>query len=89
MKVGDELRIRQGWDEKTVIVDELSEHRGGAPQAALLYTETVDSQQKREDHALQRKLAGGQVASHNRPNKRQRRQIHRFREGSPRDGGRE
>ncbi len=43
IRLGDELRIRQGWDEKTVLVTSLSEHRGGAQEAILLYTETEQS----------------------------------------------
>ncbi|WP_439102266.1 RNA-binding S4 domain-containing protein, partial [Congregibacter sp.] len=31
--VGDQLRIRQGWDERDVIVLGLSDQRRGAPEA--------------------------------------------------------
>ena len=31
--VGDILQIRQGWDEKVVLVKQLSEQRRSAPQA--------------------------------------------------------
>ncbi|MDR2213235.1 MAG: RNA-binding protein, partial [Pseudomonadales bacterium] len=41
--VGMTLQIRQGWDERTVLVRGVSEQRGGAPQAALLYEETAAS----------------------------------------------
>ena len=34
--------MRQGFDEKTVIVTGLSEERRGAPEAALLYRETEE-----------------------------------------------
>ncbi len=80
IKAGDELRIRQGYDEKVVVVAALSEQRRGAPEAEKLYSETSDSIQKRETLALQRKSAGSHIGSAGRPNKRERRQIHRFKE---------
>ncbi|MAZ88960.1 MAG: RNA-binding protein [Cellvibrionaceae bacterium] len=77
--VGVELTIRQGWDEKTVAVIALSDQRRGAPEAALLYEETAASIAKREQEADQRKaLRGTGLVADRRPNKKQRRQIHRF-----------
>jgi ribosome-associated heat shock protein Hsp15 len=77
--VGVELTIRQGWDEKTVAVIALSDQRRGAPEAALLYSETEASIAKREAEADQRKaLRGTGLVADRRPNKKQRRQIHRF-----------
>ncbi len=77
--VGVELTIRQGWDEKTVAVTALSDQRRGAPEAALLYSETAASIAKRETEADQRKaLRGTGLVADRRPNKKQRRQIHRF-----------
>ncbi len=77
--VGVELTIRQGWDEKTVAVIALSDQRRGAPEAALLYEETTASITKREQEADQRKaLRGTGLVADRRPNKKQRRQIHRF-----------
>ncbi len=79
--VGDRLRIRQGWDEKEVVVEALSDQRRGAPEAQGLYTETEGSIQRRESEAAARKAAGGMVERPvRRPTKRERRQIHRFRE---------
>lgn len=48
IEIGTILEIRQGWDEKTVVVKGLSDKRGGAPQAALLYEETAESLEKRQ-----------------------------------------
>ena len=77
--VGVELTVRQGWDEKTVEVIALSDQRRGAPEAALLYQETPASITKRETEADQRKaLRGTGLVADRRPNKKQRRQIHRF-----------
>jgi ribosome-associated heat shock protein Hsp15 len=74
---GDILQIRQGWDEKVVLVKQLSDQRRGAPEAQLLYEETAASQAKREAQALARKTAGGMIdRPAHRPTKKQRRQIH-------------
>jgi ribosome-associated heat shock protein Hsp15 len=82
--VGDELTIRQGWDLKTVIVENLSDQRRGAPEAQKLFRETQDSVERREREAQARRAAGGmQDRPANRPSKKQRRQIHSFREGLP------
>lgn len=74
---GDILQIRQGWDEKVVLVKQLSEQRRGAPEAQLLYEETAASLAKREAQALARKAAGAMIdRPAHRPTKKQRRQIH-------------
>lgn len=77
VRIGMQLTIRQGFDEKTVVVKALSSMRGGAPQAQLLYDETEVSIAKRDFYSSQRKL-GNLARPENRPNKRDRRQIHRF-----------
>lgn len=81
VEVGFQLKIRQGFDEKVIMVTALSEQRRGAAEAALLYEETPASIEKRQAESSQRKALRGLdgVTSH-RPNKKQRRQIHRFRE---------
>ena len=77
--VGAQVKLRQGWDEKTVIVKRLSDQRRGAPEATLLYEETIDSIAQREKLAAERKAAGGSsLNTDGRPTKKQRRQIHRF-----------
>jgi ribosome-associated heat shock protein Hsp15 len=83
ISVGDQLQIRQGWDEKVVVVKALSGQRRGAPEAQLLYEETVDSLAKREADGAARKAAGGMIdRPAQRPSKKQRRQIQRFKESS-------
>jgi ribosome-associated heat shock protein Hsp15 len=83
ISVGDTLQIRQGWDEKVVLVTSLSDQRRGAPEALLLYEETADSSAKREAEAEARKAAGGMIdRPAHRPTKKQRRQIHRFKDFS-------
>jgi ribosome-associated heat shock protein Hsp15 len=79
VEIGALLLIRQGYDEIEVAVQALSDQRGGAPQARLLYAETEQSRVRREKEAAERKAANVPI-SPDRPDKRQRRQIHRFKE---------
>lgn len=79
-RVGDVYQVRQGFDTRTVVVRQLSDQRRGAPQAQLLYEETPESIEKRESAAAQRKAMGSAVISEHRPTKKQRRQIHNFRD---------
>ncbi len=75
------LTIRKGWDEFEVVVEVLSDQRRGAPEAQKLYRETEASIARRETSAAQRRAMGVQQIVHEgRPTKKQRRQIHRFRE---------
>lgn len=80
VEVGALLTLRQGWDEKEIEVLALSDQRRGAPQAQLLYRETGASIERRKLLAEQRRAQPGlHSAGRERPNKKQRRQIHRFR----------
>jgi len=79
-RVGDEYQIRQGFDERSVIVRELSAVRRGAAQAQLLYAETDDSLARREAAAALRKAGALGLQTDGRPSKKQRRQIHQFRD---------
>lgn len=78
-KVGDELLIRTGFDERMVVIQELSVVRRGAPQAQALYSETAESIVRREQAAALRKAGALGVQTDGRPTKKQRRQIHQFR----------
>ncbi|MBO6557646.1 MAG: RNA-binding protein [Pseudomonadales bacterium] len=77
---GDTLQITQGYDEKVVVVNALSDQRRSATIAQKLYEETLASQEKRALRAEQRKAAGSHIMSEGRPSKKDRRQIHRFRD---------
>lgn len=79
VEVDATLTVRQGYDEREITVLALSDQRRGAPEAQLLYRETEDSIRQRELRAAQRK-AYGPGADLIKPNKKQRRQIHRFKE---------
>jgi len=50
------ITVRQGWDERTLLVTGLSETRRGASEAALLYQETAESIARREQLGEQRRL---------------------------------
>ncbi|MGI9309793.1 MAG: ribosome-associated heat shock protein Hsp15 [Gammaproteobacteria bacterium] len=77
--VGETLTIRQGFDEKEVLVSALSDQRRGATEAALLYEETADSKTQREKLAAERKAgSGGFIPSDHKPDKKERRQIKKF-----------
>lgn len=78
---GAVVRIRNGWQEKCVVIEGISDKRRGAPEAQSLYRETEESQQKREDTAWQRKtLQAAQLPPARRPNKKQRREIQRIKQ---------
>lgn len=78
-KLGEELVIRTGFDERTVTVRALSSVRKGAPEAQQLYEETAESQARREQAAALRKAGALGVETDGRPSKKQRRALQRFR----------
>jgi len=80
LQVGAEIRLRQGWDEKTVIVRNLSDQRRNATIAETLYEESQESIEQRLLHAAQRKSAGQTAVSRERPTKKDRRLIHQFKD---------
>ena len=82
VELGATLTIRQGWDEKTVLVRALSDQRRGAPEAQLLYEETEQSIATRIQITEQRKMQRvPQAYQQNKPTKKQRRQIVQFKSG--------
>lgn len=79
--LGASIRLRQGFDEKTIIITALSDRRGNATAAAMLYEETPESIEKRQLTGEQRKALGASAPnSDNRPNKKERRKILQFRQ---------
>ena len=77
--IGDVIEIRQGWDHRQVVVDELSEKRGSANEAVLLYHETEESMSRREKNRLLRQAARDAVSfDQKKPDKRDRRRILQF-----------
>ena len=78
VELGAVITLRQGNEEKTVTIEKISAHRGGAPIAQTLYEETTESLAKREEFAKQRKLHAHNPAPERRHDKKQRRDIIKF-----------
>lgn len=76
IQIGETIKIRQGFDEKTVIIKALSGTRRSATFAQTLYQETAESIQKRQEIAQMRKMSAPSTTG--KPDKKQRRLIHRF-----------
>ena len=79
LTVGDQLSIRKGLYTFAITVVGLSQRRGPAEVARTLYSESEESQRQRQQLQEQQRLLGKTAARHEgRPDKRARRQIHRF-----------
>ena len=80
-EVGAKIRLRQGHDDREIIIAQLSEHRQGAAIAQTLYEETAESISKRAFNAEARRLnILNNPAPENKPDKKQRRQLIRFKD---------
>lgn len=81
VKAGDSVQLRNGAITRTVTVLGVSDKRGPAPQAALLFQETEASIQQRQQAAEQRRLAPepALTLSQGRPTKRDRRDADKLR----------
>tara|TARA_B100000945_G_scaffold180058_1_gene144302 strand:+ start:64 stop:513 length:450 start_codon:yes stop_codon:yes gene_type:complete len=80
IEVGAILRVKQGFDEKTVIVKSLSDQRRPYSEAKLMFEETEESIEKRLILSEQRKAQPTIWTSSSKPNKKQRRLIHEFKQ---------
>lgn len=85
LRPGDELTLRIGDDERTIVVRGLDDRRGPASVAQALYEETPASIARREARRESRRFftEPAEAIAHGRPTKRDRRQIGRLRA----DGG--
>jgi ribosome-associated heat shock protein Hsp15 len=76
------LTLRQGNDERTVIVKRITDQRRPASEAVELYEETAESIEKREKMAQARKLnALTMPHPDRRPDKKERRDLMKFKSG--------
>lgn len=83
VKLGELVSLRREGLTRTVQVLAISDMRGSAPIAQLLYSETPESLQARELHSQQRRFAREPALSiaHGRPTKRDRRELEQAEHG--------
>ena len=80
VRVGDTIELTVAQLQRTVVVTGLADRRGSATVAATLYDETPESIARREQHALERRLArplGADLGA--RPTKQDRRRLEALR----------
>ena len=81
VEIGATIKLRQGNEEKEIIVTALSTQRRGAPETQLLYQETEKSVKQREAITFARKAnALSMPHPERRPNKKERRELVKFKE---------
>ena len=79
--VGQTLTVRRGDTEITIVVEGLSEQRGPAKVAQLLYAETTASIEQRESTSAQRRMErAGLTVPANKPSKRDRRSLRKLKD---------
>ena len=84
VELNAELKLRQGNEERTVIVLALTSQLRGASEAQQMYQETEASIANREKMALARKMnALTMPHPDRRPDKKERRDLMKFKFGEP------
>jgi ribosome-associated heat shock protein Hsp15 len=79
VKIGDQLAVRRGPYEWTVVVKGVAKQRGPATEARLLYEETEDSRESRERVAVRMRFERPpEFNTPGRPSKKDRRARVRF-----------
>src|SRR4051794_26703884 len=87
VRSGDVVEVTKGTERWTVTVTALADKRGPAAVAQGLYTEAPESQGKREQQALERRLARTPGDDRGeRPTKQARRRLDALRRGQRRSG---
>ena len=82
VEVNAEIKLRQGNDDRTLIVLGVTAQRRAAPEAQLLYEETAASIENREKVALARKTQSLTMPHPDRrPDKKERRNLIKFKYG--------
>lgn len=87
VRVADVVEVTKGTERWTLAVTQIAQRRGPAAVAQAMYAETADSRGKREQHALERRLArapGAELGA--RPTKQARRRLDALRRGQRRTG---
>ena len=81
VSIGDIIKIRQGFEERSVTVIALADKRSDATFAQTLYQESQQSIDTREKNTLARKQGILlSPASETKPDKKQRRKLREFKE---------
>ncbi len=79
VRLGETVEIRKGGEIYIIVVRQLSEKRGPASAARLMYEETAHSIAQRETRRARARATGLSMPSPSRrPNKQERRKIVRF-----------
>lgn len=79
LKIGDQLKVTRGQYEFVITVVGLNQQRRPAIEAEALYVESIESIEKRRQLSLTLKVINANMPySENRPSKKQRRQIVKF-----------
>jgi ribosome-associated heat shock protein Hsp15 len=79
VELNAELTLRQGNDERTVVITAVTEQRRPASEAQAMYAETDASIEKREKTALARKMNSLTMPHPDRrPDKKERRDLMKF-----------
>jgi ribosome-associated heat shock protein Hsp15 len=82
LRVGETVEVVQGRSRRTVVVAGLADRRGTAAAAAILYEETAESLEAREQLRLERQLT--QPIFGARPTKLERRRLEALRKAAER-----
>lgn len=80
IRINDVLQIRQGNEDKIVVVKELSEKRVSASLARELYEETSESIRARATKKAELRIVSSSYSAPKRPNKKERRQLRDLRD---------
>ncbi len=84
VKIGMLMTITKDIHQWNLTVEGINSHRRPAKEAVLLYKEDQASIDKRQEQILlekEQRAAMPHAEREHRPNKKQRRQIHRFKQG--------
>ena len=79
VKIGSRIEITKGSYHAEIVVAGIIAQRRPAKEAVFLYEETPESIEKRKVESINKRQQNeAQIRPDKRPNKKQRRQIHRF-----------
>lgn len=82
VRINDALQINKSGYSWDIAILGLNAQRRPASEAVLLYQETEESLKRRQDQTALNKDIYASAPQSERPNKKQRRQIHRFKHES-------